>query len=65
MKGVIAARSTENKADSCAYDDDIMNNDDRHIFSMLEICNKHNKFFFKKLKFFIQCICWPSLHLHL
>ena len=48
---VIAARSTENAADSCANDDDVMNDDDRHTFSMLEICNKRNKFFFKKLKF--------------
>ena len=47
MKCVIAARSTENAADSHANDDDIMNDDDRHIFSMLEICNKRNKFFSK------------------
>ena len=37
-------------AHSYANNDDTMNNDDRH-FSMLEICNKRNKFFFKKLKF--------------
>ena len=60
------ARSTENVADSCANDDDIVNDDGRHIFSKLEICNKRNTFFFKKLKIFIQCICWSSLlHIHL
>ena len=52
MKCVIAARSTENSADSCANDDVILNADYRHIFSMLEICNKRNKLFFKKLKVF-------------
>ena len=52
VKCVIAARSTENAARSCANDDDIMNNDDRYIFSVLEICNKRNKFCFKKLKLF-------------
>ena len=36
MKGVIATRSTENAADSCTDDEDIMNEDDRHSFSMLE-----------------------------
>ena len=41
------ARSTENVADSCANDDDIMNDDGRHIFSKLEMCNKRNKFFSK------------------
>ena len=52
MKCVIAARSTENSADSCANDDVILNADYRHIFSMLDICNKRNKLFFKKLKVF-------------
>ena len=52
MKCVIAARSTENAADSCANDDVILNADYRHIFSMLEICNKHNKLFLKKIKVF-------------
>ena len=52
MKCVIAARSTENVADSCANDDDIMNDDDRHISSMLEICNKRNNFF-QKVRIFI------------
>ena len=47
VKCVIAARSTENVADSCANDDDIMNDDGRHIFSKLEICNKPNKLFSK------------------
>ena len=37
-------------AHSYANDDDTMNNDDRH-FSMLEIYNKRNKLFFKKLQF--------------
>ena len=35
VKCVIAARSTENAADSCANDDDIVKDNDRHIFSML------------------------------
>ena len=51
MKCVVAARSTEIAAGSYANDDDIMNDDDKHIFSILEICNKRDKFFFKKLKF--------------
>ena len=65
MKYVVAIKGTENAASSCANNYDIMNEDSRHIFSMLEICNKCNNFFFKKLKFFIQCICLPSLHLDL
>ena len=34
-----ATRSPENAADSCADDDDIMNDEDRTIFTMLE--HKH------------------------
>ena len=52
VKCVIAARSTENADDSCANDDDITNDDDRHISSMLEICNKRNNFF-QKVRIFI------------
>ena len=47
MKCVIAARSTENIADSCAKDGYIMIDDERNIFRILEICNKRNKFFQK------------------
>ena len=65
MKCVIAARSTENAADSCANDDDIMNDDDRHIFSELEICNKRNKFFQKVEVFYPMHMLVFSLHIHL
>ena len=55
MKRVVAARSTEIAAHNCVHDYDIMKDDDRHIFSILEICNKPNKFFC--VSCFIQCIC--------
>ena len=65
MKCVIAARSTENAADSCANDDDIMNDDERHIFSVLEICNKRNKFFQTVEVFHPMHMLVSSLHIHL
>ena len=65
MKYVIAARSTENAADSCANDDDIMNDDGRHIFSMLDICNKRNKFCQKVEVFYPMYMLVSSLHIHL
>ena len=65
MKCVIAAKSTENAADSCANDDDIINDDDRHIFSVLEICNKRNKFFQKVEVFYPMQMLVSSLNIHL
>ena len=65
MKCVIAARSTENAADRCANDDDIMNDDDRHIFSVLEICNKRNKFFQKVEVFCPMHMLVSSRNIHL
>ena len=52
VKGIFAARSTETAADSYANAEEIINDDERHIFSMLGICNKLNKLFFKKAEFF-------------
>ena len=65
MKCVIAARSTENAVDSCANDDDIMDADDRHIFSVLEIYNKRNKFFQKVEVLYPMLMLVSSLHIHL
>ena len=65
MKCVIAARRTENAADSYANDDDIMNHDDRHMFSMLDISNKRNKFFQKVEVFYPMHMLVSSLHIHL
>ena len=64
MTCVLAARGTENAADSCANDDDIMNDGTRFIFSMLEICNKHNNVF-PKASLLSNAYCWSSLHIHL